>query len=263
METTAMTEHLDRSTSGQPPATGAVRSPDPRVRNALVVDASAGARRRVRTVLRLGGWRVHEAIDVIDALRQAAHLDLDLVVTDMTLPDGDGAALLRRLRADGCSARFLAVSAEGTAQVRVRAAAAGASGCLAKPVDPRQLVEHLLRSADEPGTAAHEGPGSDDGTPPLHVPAERIDQDRAAYMTALPHRINAVVSSIHAGNLAATASAAYLLAKASERVGQDGVARVCEAIAADAQRGVLARARVTQLVALSAGAHRGIAALPA
>ncbi len=259
-----MTENLDRSTFGQLPATGAVRCPDRRVRNALVVDDSAGARRRVRTVLRLGGWRVHEATDMIDALRQAAHLDLDLVVTDMTLQDGDGAALLRRLRADGCSARFLAVSADGSAQVRARAAAAGASGCLAKPVDPRQLVDHLLRRAGESAdTAADRGSDSDDRTPPLRVEAERLDQDRAAYVNALPHRINAVVSSLHAGNLAATGSAARLLARASERVGQDGVARICEAIAADAQRGVLSRARLTQLVALSAGAHRGIAALPA
>ena len=254
-----MTDSLDRSPSGGLPATGA-RSSDPRVRNALVVDASDGARRRVRTVLRLGGWRVHEASGVIDALRQAASLDLDLVVTDMALPDGDGAALLRRLRDGGCSARLLAVSAEGTAQVRARAAAAGASGCLAKPVDPRQLVELLLRRADDP---AREEPGGVDGTSPLHVAAERVDQDRATYMNALPHRINAVVSAIQAGNVAATGSAARLLAGASERVGQDGVARVCEAIAADAQRGVLARARVTQLVALRAGVHRGIAALPA
>lgn len=252
-----MTQNLD--TSGPLPATGVVRSPGARVRNALVVDGSAGARRRVRTVLRLGGWRVHEAFDVIDALRQAASLDLDLVVTDMTLPDGDGAALLRRLRADGCSARFLAVSTETTSQVRARAAAAGASGCLAKPVDPRQLVEHLHRRTDEP---VSEAPGGADGTAPLHVAAERVDQDRAAYVNSLPHRINAVVSSIHAGNVAATASAARLLAKASERAGQDGVARVCEAIAADAQRGVLARARIAQLVALSAGAHRSMAALP-
>ena len=253
-----MTDNLHRSAPGAP-AASPTGSTDPRVRNALVVDGCAGARRRVRTVLRLGGWRVHEAIGMTDALRQAAVLDLDLVVTDMTLHDGDGAALLRRLRAAGCSARFLAVSTEVTAQVRAQATGAGADGGLAKPVDPRRLVHYLLNRA---GVPSDEGSATDDHTPPLRVEAERADQDRTAYMNALPHRVNAVVSSIHAGNLAATGSAALLLARTSEQVGQEGVARICEAIAADAQRGVLSRSRLNQLVALSAGSHRGFAALP-
>jgi CheY-like chemotaxis protein len=151
-------------------------------RTALVVDDAAGARRRIGTLLRLGGWRVHEAVGMEAALRQAATLDLDLVVTDMTMRRGNGPALMRALRAIGCAARFLAVSSEVTPDVRARAAAADASACLAKPVDPRQLVDVLAGFVAEPTARAGRA------TPrTLHIPAERLDlldQVRAATLRA-------------------------------------------------------------------------------
>lgn len=139
-------------------------------RTALVVDDSAGARRRIGTLLRLGGWRVHEAVGMAAALREAAALDLDLVVTDMTMRHGNGPALLRALRSIGCAARFLAVSSEITPDVRARAAAADAAACLAKPVDPRLLVDVLAGLAAEPREHPRE-------TAPrtVHIPAERLD----------------------------------------------------------------------------------------
>ena len=91
--------------------------------------------------------------------------------------------------------------------------------------------------------------------------AERLDGVRSAYTAALPHRITAVASSFHEGNAPATASAARLLARLSDDAGQEGVARICSAIAEDAERGVLNRASLTQLTALSAGAHPAVAAL--
>jgi CheY-like chemotaxis protein len=139
-------------------------------RTALVVDDSAGARRRMGTLLRLGGWRVHEAIGMDAALREAAALDPDLVVTDMTMRRGNGPALLRALRQMGCAARFLAVSSEITQDVRARAAAADAAACLAKPVDPRLLVDVLARLVAEPTAPA--GP---DAPQTVHIPAERLD----------------------------------------------------------------------------------------
>ena len=151
-------------------------------RTALVVDDSAGARRRMATLLRLGGWRVHEAVGMEAAVREAAALDPDLVVTDMTMRRGNGPALLRALRQIGCTARFLAVSSEMTPDVRARAAAADAAACLPKPVDPRLLVEVLAGLAAEPTERTR-------GTAPrtLHVPAERLDlleQVRAAMREA-------------------------------------------------------------------------------
>lgn len=151
-------------------------------RTALVVDDSAGARRRIGTLLRLGGWRVQEAVGMEAALREAALSDYDLVVTDMTMRRGNGPALLRALRQTGCAARFLAVSSELTPEVRARAAAADAAACLAKPVDPRLLVDVLASLAEEPAAPW-------DATPrTVHVPAERLDLDqvRAAMLRTPP-----------------------------------------------------------------------------
>jgi CheY-like chemotaxis protein len=201
-------------------------------RTALVVDDSAAARRRIRTVLRLGGWRVHEAVGMTDALRQASCLDLDLVVTDMAMRHGNGPALLRQLRAGGCSARFLAVSQNVTATVQERAAAAGADTCLAKPVDPRLVLDFLLDRAGEPATRGHtDAHSAFRHAPALRIEAERLDHVGALYMNTLPHRRPAIAASGQAGDTGT--------------------------VAADARRRVLSHAELMQLVAFRAWADRG------
>jgi CheY-like chemotaxis protein len=204
-----------------------------RPRTALVVDDSAPARRRIRTLLRLGGWRVHEAVGMTDALRQASELDLDLVVTDMAMREGNGPALLRRLRAGGCSARFLAVSTNVTADVHERAVAAGADACLAKPVDPRLVVDFLLAPAGEPATRRHTAAHrAFDHAPALHIQAERLDRVRVRerYVNNLPHRLPAIA--------------------ASEQYGDT------ETVTAGARRRNLSHAQLMQLVAFRAWADR-------
>jgi CheY-like chemotaxis protein len=145
-------------------------SPTRRPRTALVVDDSAGARRRIGTLLRLGGWRVHEAVGMAVALDQAAAVHPDLVVTDMTMRLGNGPLLLRALRQRGCDARFLAVSSEVTEEIRARAAAADAVACLAKPVEPHELVDVLLHLPAGPMAGEQAT-----GTRALHIAAERLD----------------------------------------------------------------------------------------
>src|SRR3954465_9850801 len=90
-------------------------------RTALVVDDSAAARFRVATLLKLGGWRVHQAVGTDATLRLAAVLQPDLVVTDMGMRNGHGATLMRRLREQGSTAHFLVVTRRRTSQVRALA----------------------------------------------------------------------------------------------------------------------------------------------
>ena len=222
---------------------------------ALVVDDSAGARKRVATLLRLGGWDVHQAVGTEAALDVADEVRPDLVVTDFVMRGGNGAALLHRLRNEGCRARSVVVATHLTDQVREHAAAAGALTCLAKPVDPRELlyVMHALTGNPVP-RRAHAQPAA---PAPIRIDAERLDQVRQKYVSDLPLHLTAIAASARDGDAPAVASAAQALAGASSVAGQAEVAWICSTIAADANRGVVAHARLMQLVAISAGAHGG------
>ena len=65
----------------------------------------------------------------------------------------------------------------------------------------------------------------------------------------LPLRLSAIAAGAQEGDPAAVAAAAQALAGASSEAGQAEVAWICTTIAAEANRGVLAHARLMQLVA--------------
>jgi DNA-binding response OmpR family regulator len=217
----------------------------PPVLTALVVDDSFAARARITTLLHLGGWRVHQAVGTEDALRLAALIEPELVVTDMVMRNGHGATLMRRLREQGSSARFLVVASRRTHQTRALAGAAGALACLAKPVDPRLFVD-VMR-----GLAPKAAPAPVRENAP--VPAlETGPHAEEMFLTALPHRLSAIAISAQSGDAAAVAVAADTLAAAGDRLGHAEVAFVSSAIARDARRGTVTHGRLVTLVDLCA-----------
>jgi CheY-like chemotaxis protein len=229
---------------GSPVAPGSAGAPP--VLTALVVDDSFAARARITMLLQLGGWRVHQAVGTEDALRLAALISPDLVVTDMVMRSGHGATLMRRLREQGSRARFLVVASRRTHQTRALAAAAGALACLAKPVDPRLFVDVMRGLAPSGHPAARRG----DAAP---LPAsETGPQAEEMFLSALPHRLSTIAISAQAGDAAAVAVAADSLAVAGERLGHAEVAFVSSAIARDARLGMVTHARLVALVDLCA-----------
>lgn len=226
------------------PATTTAPAGHPAVPTALVVDDSAAARRRITTLLQLGGWRVHSAVGTGAALRLAAVIDPDLVVTEMTMRDGHGATLMRRLRENGSRARFLVTTARRTHQVRTMAASAGAVACLAKPVDPRLFVD-VLRGLTPAVRPVPE-------TVPTASAAGTDSRAREMYASALPHRLASIATSAQRGDAAGVATAAEVLAAASAALGHPEIAFVAHAIAANARRGIVAHTRLLRLVGVCA-----------
>jgi DNA-binding NtrC family response regulator len=221
---------------------------------ALIVGPDVDSRADVATLLRLTGWEAREAYGIGDALLQAEESDPDLVVTDSRLDEGPGTVLLRRLRGCGSQARFLMVADVATPELCADAAHAGALACLTKPVDERLLLG-FLRSRTT-GPTAQGNFALDDAAldirelEDLHdadVDEELMDRLQEMYASALPARMSAIALGARSGDAPALFSAAQTLAGTSGQLGHPEVASVCQAIAADARRGILAHSRLVQL----------------
>jgi CheY-like chemotaxis protein len=229
------------------------------VLTALVVDPSATARRRVGVLLRLGGWHVVEATTAEQALLVAATRDLDLIVTEVALPGETGLSLLSRLRRNGCRARLLVVTKNPTERIRAASAGVGALACLAKPIDPRALIDFLRRRAAAPAPAPARHLRVVREVEDLHaedVDADTMDRLQEMYVSALPHRLSLIADSARSGDAMAVAWAAQTLAGASGQLGHPAIATVCQEIAAEARRGVVSQVRLMELQELSLRATR-------
>ena len=108
----------------------------------LAVDDSPSMRQLVSFTLRSAGYAVVEAADGRDALVTARSQAVQLVITDVNMPNMDGITLTRELRALP-SYKFtpiLLLTTESAADKRQAGKSAGATGWLVKPFNPDQLL---------------------------------------------------------------------------------------------------------------------------
>jgi chemosensory pili system protein ChpA (sensor histidine kinase/response regulator) len=110
----------------------------------LLVDPDEEARELLTRALERQGIRVIPSGGASEAIHLARGLLPDLVMTDLTLSDGDGWALLRQLTGNPALAEIpvIVVSAE---ESQARARDLGAAGYLVKPVQ-LEALQALLES---------------------------------------------------------------------------------------------------------------------
>src|SRR5262249_54861077 len=87
----------------------------------LVVDDDPGLRRALSDRMQHWGHAVTEAADRAGALAAARQGMHDLVLLDLSLPDGSGLDVLRELRKDGSSADIVVLTAHGSIESAVEA----------------------------------------------------------------------------------------------------------------------------------------------
>ena len=107
----------------------------------LIIDDDASVRTTVRVLLERAGYEILEAGDGRDGSRM---LDgVDLVITDLLMPEVDGVDLLGMIRREGRTLPVIAISGGGKVDSKSYldvAKALGAYATLAKPFD----LDHLL-----------------------------------------------------------------------------------------------------------------------
>lgn len=109
----------------------------------LTVDDSKTMRDMVSFTLKGAGFEVVEAEDGVDALKVLDTTKVDLIITDINMPNMDGVTLVKRVRGGSThrSVPILVLTTEGGDQKKADGRAAGATGWIVKPFTPDKLVQ--------------------------------------------------------------------------------------------------------------------------
>jgi len=114
----------------------------------LIVEDSATMRSLiVSTIAPLGEFTIVEAANGFDALRILPREKVDLVITDINMPDINGLELVSFIKNNPHyrTTPLLIISTEGSDRDREKGLSLGADAYLVKPFDPRQLQELIQR----------------------------------------------------------------------------------------------------------------------
>lgn len=113
---------------------------------ALVLDDSSEGRLLLRSILEPLGFRLEEAASLSEARAILAGQEIELVLLDWYLPDGEGLELVHQLKKQGSGAPALVMlTANALAESREAALAAGVNAFLSKPFAEEDLLR-LIRS---------------------------------------------------------------------------------------------------------------------
>jgi len=115
--------------------------------NILAVDDSASMQQMVAFTLKGAGHQVIQASDGVEALQYAKKQGVNLVITDVNMPNMDGISLIKELRALP-SYKFtplLMLTTESSPEKKQQGKAAGATGWIVKPFNPEQLLNTIKK----------------------------------------------------------------------------------------------------------------------
>lgn len=126
-------------------------------RKVLIVDPDAATRREVRLACEQDGFQVLEAEGGAEALRQVEQSHPNLILLEVTLPDGAGFDVCRELRKMDPTVPVIMLSSRSEEIDVVVALEIGADDYVTKPLRLRELVAritaHLRRTRSEAAEA--------------------------------------------------------------------------------------------------------------
>ncbi len=101
----------------------------------------------IKRILKKGNYAVNEAKTVVTAVSQLKKKKFDLILLDLTLPDGSGLDILEKISVEYRN-RVIIVSGTGTIDSAVEAMRKGAFDFLKKPLDHNVLLVTVKKALD-------------------------------------------------------------------------------------------------------------------
>ena len=110
----------------------------------LIVDDAAFMRMMLRDILAKNGFEVAgEAENGKVAVQMYNELTPDVVTMDITMPEMDGIAAVKEIKANDPAAKVVMVSAMGQQAMVIEAIRSGAADFIVKPFQPDRVLEAL------------------------------------------------------------------------------------------------------------------------
>jgi two-component system response regulator HydG len=115
----------------------------------LIVEDDIAFCKMLETFLKKKGFEVHTAFSGSEAFKKMAELKLDLIITDVRLPDQDGLAILQKARNELASTPVILMTGYAEVNMAVTAMKEGAFDYISKPVRPDELLALINKALYE------------------------------------------------------------------------------------------------------------------
>ncbi|MDC7125663.1 MAG: response regulator [Spirochaetales bacterium] len=113
----------------------------------MVVDDSNAIRQSVTFILRENGYETMDAFDGQNGLDKLKDHKVDLIITDVNMPNMDGIAMIRELRQTDIHkfTPILVLTTESQSSIMQEGKGAGATGWIVKPFTNEKLIATIKK----------------------------------------------------------------------------------------------------------------------
>lgn len=113
----------------------------------MIVDDSMIIRNMVKRSIESQCQQFHQANDGIEGVvTWRNNKAINVIITDINMPNMDGLAMITTLRNEGCAAVILCLTTESSVEKKAAGKKAGADGWLVKPFSPETLIQTIAKA---------------------------------------------------------------------------------------------------------------------
>ncbi len=125
------------------------RAPQPRGERVLVIDDDPGLAEVIELLLSREGYAAECVGTVKAGLKRIGAVEVDLVITDLKLPDGTGLDAIRAIRASHAELPIIMITSYSSMENAIAALRAGAVDYIIKPFDNDEFLHSVARALNE------------------------------------------------------------------------------------------------------------------
>jgi DNA-binding NtrC family response regulator len=114
----------------------------------LILDDEPIVGARLKTLLEKDGHRVHVFTDPVDALRCLEGRNIDIVISDIRMPEMDGIQVMDRIAQKSKRIKVILITGYATLELARESLTKGAFDFIAKPFKSREIRQTIQKAAD-------------------------------------------------------------------------------------------------------------------